>query len=146
MPNANVICEILGYKYRYFADTETPRSLYIITALLLQCGLIRLDDIYIWVCEISFFCLFLLIFGIVSFNLKLSPTDRSLQTEWEQELDDAKEYVRKLNVISINKDKEMEVDDEKDEFEVGSANILRHIVVMLRVPRLIFGISPMKWI
>ena len=38
MPNANVICEILGYKYRYFHDTETPRSLYIITALLLQCG------------------------------------------------------------------------------------------------------------
>lgn len=53
MPNANVICEILGYKYRYFADSETPQSLYVITALLLQCGLIRLDDIYIWVCEIS---------------------------------------------------------------------------------------------
>lgn len=52
MPNANVICEILGYKYRYFADTETPKSLYIITALLLQCGLIRLDDIYIWVCTV----------------------------------------------------------------------------------------------
>lgn len=49
MPNANVICEILGYKYRYFHDTETPRSLYVITALLLQCGLIRLDDIYVWV-------------------------------------------------------------------------------------------------
>ncbi|XP_031624361.1 THO complex subunit 2 isoform X2 [Contarinia nasturtii] len=95
MPNANVICEILGYKYRYFHDTETPRSLYIITALLLQCGLIRLDDIYVW----------------------LSPTDRSLQTEWEQEIDDAKEYVRKLNVISTNKDKEIEIDDEKDDFE-----------------------------
>lgn len=95
MPNANVICEILGYKYRYFADAQTPRSLYVITALLLQFDLIRLDDIYSW----------------------LSPTDRSLQTEWEQELDDAKEYVRKLNVISINKDKEMEVDNEKDDFE-----------------------------
>lgn len=51
-------------------------------------------------------------------KLQLSPTDRSLQTEWEQEIDDAKEYVRKLNVISTNKDKEMEVEDEKDDFEV----------------------------
>lgn len=49
MPNADVICEILGYKYRYFADGETPRSLYIITALLLRCGLIQLDNIYSWV-------------------------------------------------------------------------------------------------
>lgn len=48
----------------------------------------------------------------------MSPTDRSLQTDWEQEIDDAKEYVRKLNVISTNKDKEMEVDDEKDDMEV----------------------------
>lgn len=55
MPNANVICEILGYKYRYFADSETPQSLYIITALLLQCGLIRLDDIYTWVCSMNSF-------------------------------------------------------------------------------------------
>lgn len=58
MPNANVICEILGYKYRYFADAETPRSLYIITALLLQCGLIRLDDIYTWVCQTEDFIYF----------------------------------------------------------------------------------------
>lgn len=49
MPNADVICEILGCKYRYFADVETPRSLYIITALLLQFGLIKLDEIYKWV-------------------------------------------------------------------------------------------------
>lgn len=48
-----------------------------------------------------------------------------MQTEWEQELDDAKEYVRKLNVISINKDKEMEVDDEKDDLEV-SFRFLNH--------------------
>lgn len=64
MPNANVICEILGYKYRYFAETETPRSLYIITALLLQCGLIRLDDIYVWV----FHTLLLVSFNIHFFH------------------------------------------------------------------------------
>lgn len=50
MPSADVICEILGYKFRYFADGGTPNSLYIITALLLQCGLIQLDKIYAWVC------------------------------------------------------------------------------------------------
>lgn len=49
MPSADVICEILGYKYRYFVDAETPRSLYIITALLLQFGLIKLEEIYKWV-------------------------------------------------------------------------------------------------
>lgn len=50
MPNGNIICEVLGYKYRYFCDTKTPKSLYVITALLLQSGLISLDDIYSWVC------------------------------------------------------------------------------------------------
>lgn len=49
MPNGNIICEILGYKYRYFADVKTPSSLYVITALLLQSGIIRLNDIYSWV-------------------------------------------------------------------------------------------------
>lgn len=57
-------------------------------------------------------------FLMISIEFQLSPTDRSLQTGWEQEIDDAKEYVRKLNVISTNKDKEMEVEDEKDDFEV----------------------------
>lgn len=63
---------------------------------------------------------FLILFFIhlLWLKLQLSPTDRSLQTEWEQEIGDAKEYVRKLNVISTNKDKEMEVEDEKDDFEV----------------------------
>lgn len=51
--------------------------------------------------------------------MQLGPTDRTLQTDWEQEIDDAKEYVRKLNVISTNKDKEMEVEDEKDDLEVN---------------------------
>lgn len=43
-----------------------------------------------------------------------------MQTDWQKELDNAKEYVRKLNVISTNKDKEIDVDDEKDEVEVNS--------------------------
>lgn len=49
----------------------------------------------------------------------MNPPDRELKTDWQTELDDAKEYVRKLNVISTNKDKEVDVDNEKDEFEVN---------------------------
>lgn len=82
MPKGSVISEVLGYKYRYFADGgRTPRSLYIITALLLHAKLIALDDIYAW----------------------LSPADAQLVAEWDADLDGAKEFVRKLNIISTTK-------------------------------------------
>lgn len=77
--DGNIICEVLGYKYRHFADAPaTPASLYKVTALLLQHQVIHLDDIYNW----------------------LSPSDKEMVADWEQELGDAKEFVRKLNVIS----------------------------------------------
>ena len=47
--DGNIICEVLGYKYRHFADTKTPESLFKVTTLLLQHGVIVLDDIYVWV-------------------------------------------------------------------------------------------------
>lgn len=95
MPKGNVICEVLGSKYRYFSGGKTPRSLYIITALLLQSGIIQLDDIYSW----------------------LSPNDKTLASEWGADLEEAKEYVRKLNIVSTNKDKEPEPEVEKDDSE-----------------------------
>lgn len=95
MPKSNVICEVLGYKYRYFSGRKTPRSLYIITALLLQSGIIALDDIYSW----------------------LSPNDKTLIGEWAADLEEAKEYVRKLNIVSTNKDKEPEPEVERDDSE-----------------------------
>lgn len=55
----------------------------------------------------------------------MNPSDRKLQTDWQAELDNAKEYVRKLNVISTNKDKEVDVDIEKEEFEVNSVEKYR---------------------
>lgn len=78
--DGNIICEVLGYKYRHFAEaaTITPRSLYRVTALLLQHRVIQLDDIYNW----------------------LGPSDKEIVADWESELTEAKEYVRKLNVIS----------------------------------------------
>ncbi|XP_052864663.1 THO complex subunit 2 [Anopheles cruzii] len=92
--DGNIICEVLGYKYRYFADVETPGSLFKVTALLLQHGVINLDDIYAW----------------------LNPPDKSIVADWEAEMAQAKEYVRKLNVILTNKDKEVE---QEPEFETA---------------------------
>ncbi|XP_055542329.1 THO complex subunit 2 [Wyeomyia smithii] len=90
--DGNIICEVLGYKYRHFADSKAPESLFKVTALLLQNGVIRLDEIYAW----------------------LSPTDKSIITEWETEVAEAKEFVRKLNVVSTNKDKEQEPEPERE--------------------------------
>lgn len=45
----------------------------------------------------------------------MSPSDKSLIIDWETDLEDAKEYVRKLNIISTNKEKEPEVEVEKAE-------------------------------
>lgn len=86
MPDSNIISEVLGYKYRTFSEEQTPFSLYKVTAILLQHDVIKLDDIYSW----------------------LSPVDDKLVTEWETEISEAKEFVRKLNIISTNKDKQEE--------------------------------------
>lgn len=89
MPDSNIISEVLGYKYRNYCEEQTPFSLYKVTAILLQHDIIKLDDIYTW----------------------LSPVDEKLAAEWEAEITDAKEFVRKLNIISTNKDKQ---EDEKE--------------------------------
>ncbi|XP_063708097.1 THO complex subunit 2 [Culicoides brevitarsis] len=89
--DGNTVCEVLGYKYRHFSDSKTPDSLFKVTALLLQHGVFELDSIYSW----------------------LGPDDAKLSTEWKQEMTEAKEYVRKLNIVSINKEKEAEPDEEK---------------------------------
>lgn len=89
MPDSSIISEVLGYKYRNYCEEQTPFSLYKVTAILLQYEIIKLDDIYTW----------------------LSPVDEVLATEWEAEITEAKEYVRKLNIISTNKDK---TEDEKE--------------------------------
>jgi THO complex subunit 2 len=89
MPDSSIISEVLGYKYRSYCEEKTPFSLYKVTAVLLQHEIIKLDDIFSW----------------------LSPVDEKLAIEWESEITEAKEYVRKLNIISTNKDKQ---EDEKE--------------------------------
>lgn len=121
MPNGNIICEVLGYKYRHFSDTKTPSSLYIITALLLQSKIISLDEIYSWVMTRIYLAkLTINLTCVIFFQFQLSPTDKSIQIDWETDLDEAKEYVRKLNIISTNKEKEPEPEVEKDEIDVNT--------------------------
>lgn len=83
MSDPKIICEVLGFKYSIYhhetsLESITPHSLYTVTALLLQHSIISLDDIYTW----------------------LVPDDKVLQKDWEKEMRDAKEYFRKLQVIS----------------------------------------------
>lgn len=81
MPTGAIICEVLGYKFCHFKAARTPRSLYHVCALLLKHGVIELNDVYVW----------------------LTPNDGSIRAQWEEELADAREMVRKLHVICTNK-------------------------------------------
>lgn len=55
MPDPKILSEVLGFKFSFYHNgTETTEpSLYILTATMLQHGLITLDDIYGWVCILS---------------------------------------------------------------------------------------------
>jgi THO complex subunit 2 len=101
MPDSNIISEVLGYKYRNYCEEQTPSSLYKVTAILLQHNIIKLDDIYSW----------------------LSPIDEKLAAEWESEINDAKEYVKKLNTIFTNKDKQ-EVEKEPDQEAINEKYLM----------------------
>lgn len=93
MCDPKILCEVLGFKFCFYQNEEiTPKSLYLVTALMLQHRIISLDDIYCW----------------------LIPDDKDIFKEWEDEMKEAKEYVRKLNIIST-KDKEEEKEPEEKE-------------------------------
>ena len=121
MPNGSIICEVLGYKFRYFSDTKTPRSLFHVCSLLLKYAVIDLNDIYVWVRtnKKKQQSLVLLLMDCVS-ALQLTPTDGTIIREWEQDLADAKEFVRKLNIIVTNKDKEPTEPEPEKEYSLVS--------------------------
>ncbi|XP_018404813.1 PREDICTED: THO complex subunit 2 isoform X4 [Cyphomyrmex costatus] len=89
MSDQQVLCEVLGFKYCSTINA-TPFSLQKVTALMLQHGVIKLDDILPW----------------------LVPDDKTIISDHEQVMKQAKEYVRKMSVIST-KDKE-DVIEEKE--------------------------------
>lgn len=51
MKDPKIVSEVLASKFTFLKNSESnvPRSLYILTAQLLQHNIIVLDDIYIWV-------------------------------------------------------------------------------------------------
>lgn len=51
MPQSKTLSDVLGFKYVHYIEAKlvTPKSLYIITAFLLQHQAIYLDDMYGWV-------------------------------------------------------------------------------------------------
>jgi THO complex subunit 2 len=51
MKDPKIVSEVLASKFTFLRNSETsvPRSLYILTAQLLQHSIISLDDIYLWV-------------------------------------------------------------------------------------------------
>ncbi|XP_011499496.1 PREDICTED: THO complex subunit 2 [Ceratosolen solmsi marchali] len=90
MSDQQVLCEVLGFKYCSTTNC-TPFSLQKLTALMLQHEVINLNDILPW----------------------LIPDDKVIIKDYDQDIKLAKEYVRKMNVIST-KDKE----EDKDEKEI----------------------------
>ena len=58
MCDPKILCEVLGFKYCFYqnnAEETTPKSLYLVTALMLQHNIIALDDIYSWVSIMKIF-------------------------------------------------------------------------------------------
>lgn len=50
MPDPKILSEVLAFKFFFYQNGIVPRSLYIVTALMLQHKVVVLDDIYSWVC------------------------------------------------------------------------------------------------
>ncbi|KAK5643842.1 hypothetical protein RI129_007687 [Pyrocoelia pectoralis] len=94
MNDHKIIAEVSGSKYLFLrnsSDTLAPKSLFVLTAHLLQHGLIKLNDIYSW----------------------LTPDDKVMQKDWDSDMKNAREYIQSLQVISLNGPKEDTI-EEKD--------------------------------
>lgn len=114
LPDTRTMCELLSFKYSFYLSSNnedkevTPRSLYIVTALLIQHGIMKLEDVY----------------------PLLRPDDSEIIKLAEKEMRDAKEYVRKLNVVSTqgkNDDEEKER-DEKDKHDNQKFGLLEALI------------------
>ncbi|XP_042869618.1 THO complex subunit 2-like [Penaeus japonicus] len=91
------ISELLGFKLNNHAsNAKDAKGIYTTIALLIQANILQLSDIYSW----------------------LTPEDSSMIECHLKEESEAKEIVRKLNVISTkDKDKEKEKEQERQEEE-----------------------------
>lgn len=53
MSDSKTLAEVIAFKFSFYPNSTIPHSLYIVTALMLQHGVISLDDIYPWVCIVD---------------------------------------------------------------------------------------------
>ncbi|XP_069895883.1 THO complex subunit 2 isoform X4 [Dipodomys merriami] len=100
MCEPQTLCHILGFKFKFYQEPsgETPSSLYRVAAVLLQFNLIDLDDLYV----------------------HLLPADSCIMDEHKREIVEAKQIVRKLNMVVLSSEKmdEREKEKEKDDDKV----------------------------
>jgi len=107
LPDTRTMCELLSFKFSFYLGSNneegevTPRSLYTVTALLIQHGIMQLQDVY----------------------PLLQPEDSEIAKQADKEMRDAKEFVRKLNVVSTaGKNEEDDEEKEKEESEKHENN------------------------
>ena len=99
-PDKQTMNELLGFKFQFYLDEngkngEVPESLFRQTALMIQHGILEMNVIY---------------------NL-LGPSDEFIEDIARKELADAKEYLRKMNIVSTNQDNNKKEDDSNVENE-----------------------------
>ncbi|XP_069131332.1 THO complex subunit 2-like isoform X4 [Argopecten irradians] len=94
------LCHILGFKFHFFKEEETPASLYTLAAQLLQNGLIDLDTLY----------------------PHLSPPDAKIREQHQKDIDEAKAYTKKLSVVVLSDRAEDKKDDETVKVDVHLTN------------------------
>ena len=97
-PDKQTMNELLGFKYKFYLSEddgkigEVPESLFKQTALMIQYGILEMNVIY---------------------NL-LGPSDEAIEEMAKKELSEAKEFVRKMNIVATNQDNNKKEDDNND--------------------------------
>ncbi|XP_003246335.1 THO complex subunit 2 isoform X1 [Acyrthosiphon pisum] len=88
MPESQRLTEVLAFKLRQV--NNLTRSSYRLIALLIQYNLIGLDNIYPW----------------------LTPDDKDIKTNWEKDIKNGQDYLRKASSMIITKAPESETSDD----------------------------------
>ncbi len=85
-PDDDTLAELLAFKFKFYEGEEggVPASLYRQAALLVQHGILGLEQTWAMLAPVD---------------------DASVREEAEKELKEAREFVRKMNVVSTNKEK-----------------------------------------
>ncbi|XP_063413325.1 THO complex subunit 2-like isoform X1 [Mytilus trossulus] len=94
------LCNIMGFKFKFYASEETPQSLYKMAAVLLENGLVDLDLLY----------------------PHLSPADSKIWEYHEKDVNNAKAHARKLNIVSLADKAEDKKTDEEAMIDVHQTN------------------------